>query len=77
MKAGRLIYKAYGVPGNMGFTGAGNHGHCSFPSNQQSDLTAFINKFLLNTSGNTAGLEKGPSGTDPSAYIDWTAPTLT
>jgi hypothetical protein len=77
MKAGRLIYKAYGVPDNMGFTGSGNHNHCSFPSNQQADLTAFINRFLLNGTGSTAGIEKGPSGTDVSSYIDWTAPTLT
>lgn len=77
MKAGRLIYKALGVPDNMGFTGAGNHNHCSFPSAQQPELTAFINKFLLNQSGNTAGVEKGPGGTDPATYIDWTAPTLT
>jgi hypothetical protein len=75
MKAGRLIYKAVGVPDNMGFTGAGNHGHCQFPSNQQTELTAFINKFLLNQSGSTGGVEKGPSA-DVSKYIDWTPPTL-
>lgn len=77
MKAGRLIYKALGVPDNMGFTGSGNHNHCSFPSNQQADLTAFINKFLLNQNTNTANIERGPSGTDVGAYIDWTVPTLT
>jgi hypothetical protein len=76
MKVGRLIYKALGVPGNMGFTGSGNHNHCSFPSNQQADLTAFINKFLLNQDAST-DIEKGPSGTDVAQYIDWTAPTLT
>jgi hypothetical protein len=76
MKAGRLIYKALGVPGNMGFTGSGNHNHCSFPSNQQADLTAFISKFLLNQDAST-DIEKGPSGTDVAQYIDWTAPTLT
>ncbi|CAI6333429.1 unnamed protein product [Periconia digitata] len=76
MKAGRLIYKALGVPDNMGFTGAGNHGHCSFPSNQQSDLTAFINKFLKGQDANTANIEKGPTA-DVASYIDWTAPTLT
>jgi hypothetical protein len=75
MKAGRMIYKAVGVPDNMGFTGSGNHNHCSFPSNQQADLTAFINKFLLNQSANTANIEKGPAA-DVSKYIDWTAPTL-
>jgi hypothetical protein len=76
MKAARLIYKAAGVPDNMGFSGAGNHNHCSFPSNQQADLTAFINKFLLNQSANTANIEKGPTA-DVSKYIDWTPPTLT
>ncbi|KAF2680615.1 carbohydrate esterase family 15 protein [Lentithecium fluviatile CBS 122367] len=76
MKAGRLIYKALGVPDNMGFTGSGNHAHCQFPSNQQSDLTAYINKFLLNQDANTANIEKGPSA-DVASYIDWTAPTLT
>ncbi|KAF2253989.1 carbohydrate esterase family 15 protein [Trematosphaeria pertusa] len=76
MKAGRLIYKAYGVPDNMGFTGSGNHNHCSFPSNQQSDLTAYINKFLLGqSSANTANIEKGPTA-NVADYIDWTAPTL-
>ncbi|KAF2012725.1 carbohydrate esterase family 15 protein [Aaosphaeria arxii CBS 175.79] len=76
MKAGRLIYKALGVPDNMGFTGSGNHNHCSFPSNQQAELTAFINKFLLDKSDSTANIEKGPAA-DVSKYIDWTTPTLT
>lgn len=77
MKAGRLIYKALGVPDNMGLTGSGSHNHCSFPSNQQADLTAFISKFLLNQSTNTANIERGPSGADVGTYIDWTTPTLT
>lgn len=77
MKAGRLIYKALGVPDNMGFTGSGNHNHCSFPSNQQADLSAFIGKFLLNQSTNTANIERGPGGADVGSYIDWTTPTLT
>lgn len=75
MKAGRLIYKALGVSDNMGFTGQGNHNHCSFPSSQQADLTAFISRFLLKGGESTAGIEKGPTA-DVQAYIDWTAPTL-
>ncbi|KAJ4991716.1 Cip2 [Stagonosporopsis vannaccii] len=77
MKAGRLIYKALGVPDNMGFTGAGSNNHCSFPSNKQADLTAFIGKFLLNQNTNTANIERGPSGADVGTYIDWTTPALT
>lgn len=71
MKAARLIYKAVGVPDNMGFTGSGNHQHCQFPSNQQSELTAYINKFLLGQTASTANIEKGPTA-DVSKYIDWT-----
>ncbi|RMZ70919.1 carbohydrate esterase family 15 [Pyrenophora seminiperda CCB06] len=77
MKAARLIYKSLGAPDNMGFTGSGNHNHCSFPSNQQADLTAYITKFLLNQTANTANIERGPSGADAATYIDWSAPTLT
>jgi hypothetical protein len=75
MKAGRLIYKAVGVPDNMGLTASGNHQHCQFPSNQQTDLTAFINKFLLGQTASTAGIEKGPTA-DVSKYIDWTLTPL-
>jgi len=77
MKTGRLIYKALGVPDNMGFSLVGGNGHCQFPSSQQgTELTAFINKFLLGGTGNT-NIERGPSGTDPSTYINWSVPTLT
>ncbi|KAF2261178.1 hypothetical protein CC78DRAFT_535889 [Lojkania enalia] len=76
MKVGRMIYKAAGVPDNMGFSLVGGHGHCSFPSSQNADLNAFINKFLLNQSASTANIEKSDVSADPSRYIDWTAPTL-
>ncbi|KAF1933700.1 carbohydrate esterase family 15 protein [Didymella exigua CBS 183.55] len=76
MKAGWLIYKALGMPDNMGFTGAGPHNHCSVPATKQADLTAFIGKFLLNQNTNTVDIEKGPSGADVGTYIDWTTPTL-
>ncbi|EGZ69793.1 hypothetical protein NEUTE2DRAFT_160132 [Neurospora tetrasperma FGSC 2509] len=50
MQAGRLIYKAYGVPNYMGFSLVGGHGHCQFPSSQQSELTSYIDYFLLKVS---------------------------
>jgi hypothetical protein len=77
MKAGGLVYKALGIPDNMGFTGsARNHNHCSFPSRQQTDLTAFISKIQLNQIRNTANIEKGPDGVDVGTYLGWTTPTL-
>ena len=77
MKIGRLIYKAAGVPDAMGFSLAANHGHCSFPSSQQSELTAFINKYLLNGSASTANIEKSVNTINAASWIDWTPPTLT
>ncbi|KAF2176802.1 carbohydrate esterase family 15 protein [Zopfia rhizophila CBS 207.26] len=77
MKVARLIYKAAGVPDNMGFSLVGGHQHCQFPSSQNTELNAFINKFLLNqSSANTAGVEKSTANVDTSKYIDWTPPTL-
>jgi hypothetical protein len=77
MKVGRLIYKAVGAPDAMGFTLQGSHNHCQFPSNQQADLTSFINKYLLNQSVSTANIEKSTTSANAADYIDWTAPTLT
>ncbi|KAF2733480.1 hypothetical protein EJ04DRAFT_513132 [Polyplosphaeria fusca] len=77
MKVARMIYKAAGNPDNMGFSLVGGHSHCQFPSSQSSELTAFINKFLLNGTGSTANIEKSSVTADPAKYIDWTAPTLT
>ncbi|KAK0621829.1 4-O-methyl-glucuronoyl methylesterase [Bombardia bombarda] len=49
MKAGRSIYEALGVKGNMGFSLVGGHGHCSFPSSDNANLLSFINRFLVGT----------------------------
>ncbi|KAF2834665.1 carbohydrate esterase family 15 protein [Patellaria atrata CBS 101060] len=56
MQAGKKIYKALGVPENMGYSQVGGHNHCQFPSAQNSELTAFINKFLLNQSASGTDL---------------------
>ncbi|KAG9247180.1 hypothetical protein BJ878DRAFT_493652 [Calycina marina] len=52
---GHAVYEALGVPSHTWYSQIGIHAHCSFPSNQQASLTAFINKFLLNQpTANTA-----------------------
>ena len=77
MKAGRLIYKGYGVPTNMGFSLVGGHSHCQFPSSQQADLTSYINYFLLKTGSAPGEVEKSSATVDMSSWVDWTVPTLT
>lgn len=76
--AGHTIYEALGVPDHFGFSMSSNHAHCSFPSEQQADLTAFINKFLLDQNTNTS-IESNYGGVSfpTSSWITWSNPDLT
>ncbi|EOD46607.1 putative carbohydrate esterase family 15 protein [Neofusicoccum parvum UCRNP2] len=76
MKVGRLIYKAAGAPDAMGFSLVGGHNHCSFPSAQQPELSAFIDKYLLKGSSSTANIEKSNQNVNTADWVDWTVPTL-
>jgi len=77
MKVGRLIYKAVGAPDAMGFSLVGGHNHCQFPSAQQSELSAFIDKYLLGGSSSTANIERSSQVVNATVYIDWAVPILT
>jgi len=77
MKAGRLIYKALGVPTAMGFSLVGGHSHCQFPSSQQTELTSYINKYLLGTGPDPPAIEKSTASVAADAWADWQVPTLT
>ncbi|KAH6675796.1 hypothetical protein B0J14DRAFT_372390 [Halenospora varia] len=78
MRAGKAIYKALGVDDNMGFSEVPGHSHCQFPSSQQPELTAFINKFLKGGSDSTAGVDKSDqTSVKASTYADWTTTVLT
>ncbi|KAK4121934.1 carbohydrate esterase family 15 protein [Parathielavia appendiculata] len=78
MKAGRAIYKSYGVPNNMGFSLIGGHNHCQFPSGQNSELTSYINYFLLNGSTPPGAVERSTANVDLNSWAPWaaSAPTL-
>nr|4G4I_A Chain A, 4-O-methyl-glucuronoyl methylesterase [Thermothelomyces thermophilus ATCC 42464]4G4J_A Chain A, 4-O-methyl-glucuronoyl methylesterase [Thermothelomyces thermophilus ATCC 42464] len=77
MAAGRLIYKAYGVPNNMGFSLVGGHNHCQFPSSQNQDLNSYINYFLLGQ-GSPSGVEHSDVNVNVAEWAPWGAgaPTL-
>lgn len=77
MKAGRLIYKAYGVPNNMGFSLVGGHSHCQFPSSSQPELTAYINYFLLNNPTAPSSIERSTVTLDATLWAPWDVPSLT
>ncbi|KAK3485210.1 uncharacterized protein B0T23DRAFT_436128 [Neurospora hispaniola] len=76
MQAGRLIYKAYGVPNHMGFSLVGGHGHCQFPSSQQSELTSYIDYFLLKSGTAPGAVERSSAKVDLKSWAPWEVPAL-
>ncbi|KAF9448107.1 carbohydrate esterase family 15 protein [Macrolepiota fuliginosa MF-IS2] len=79
MKTANKIWQALGVADSMGISQAGNHDHCAFPSVQQADLDAFVNKFLKGQSTDTNIIKTDGAnelGYVESDWVDWTVPTL-
>ncbi|KAL4264380.1 AB hydrolase superfamily protein [Pleurotus pulmonarius] len=77
-RASKLVYQALGASANMGYSQVGGHDHCAFPSAQQTELTAFLNTFLLKGSGTTDIFRTDTtySNFDQTRWIPWSVPTL-
>jgi len=75
MLAATEVYKALGVPDRIGFSISGNHAHCAFPSEQTAEVQAFVDKFLLGKTANTA-VTTSPYKPDMTKWVTWTTPTL-
>ncbi|KAJ7281656.1 hypothetical protein C8J57DRAFT_1433512 [Mycena rebaudengoi] len=76
--AGRTIWTALGAPTSMGFSQSADHLHCSFPSSQQTQLDAFVNRFLLgqNVATDITTTAGGYSFAIPNAqWAPWTPPS--
>lgn len=79
MLTANKVWMALGVGDLMGVSQVGNHNHCAFPSNEQSDLDAFVNKFLNDQSTNTNILKTDGAnnlGFVESQWVNWQVPTL-
>ncbi|KAK2756099.1 hypothetical protein FQN54_005506 [Arachnomyces sp. PD_36] len=77
MTVGHKIYEALGAPDAMGYSQVGGHNHCQFPSSQQTELDAFVNKFLLGKEADTAIFKTdGSYDFDEAQWADWTVPEL-
>jgi len=76
--AAHKVWQALGVPDRMGFSQVGAHNHCSFPDAQLPELTAYIQKFLLdnNTPNTNVMKSDGNHKYDEATWVDWTAPKL-
>jgi hypothetical protein len=79
---GKKVYQALGIADRCEVSVSAMHNHCSFPSSQQADLTAFINRFLLRTGDATPAKDvlndtKSTIKTyTESDWLSWDTPTL-
>ncbi|KAL2257374.1 hypothetical protein VTK26DRAFT_259 [Humicola hyalothermophila] len=79
MGIARKQWEALGALDNFGYSQVGGNQHCSFPSSQQgSELSAFIDKFLLGSgSGNTNIFRSTQNhGFNLDSWSPWTVPNL-
>jgi GH35 family endo-1,4-beta-xylanase len=75
--AAHKVWEALGESDKMGFSQVGHGDHCGFPSSQQPEVTAYIQRFLLKGSGSTAIMKTdGGLSFDSARWIDWTVPDL-
>ncbi|TEA13147.1 4-O-methyl-glucuronoyl methylesterase [Colletotrichum sidae] len=79
MGGARKQWQALGSLDTFGYSQVGGHAHCSFPSSQQSELSAFINKFLLKQSGGSTSVyrtDQTYNNFNVNSWSPWTVPTL-
>lgn len=72
------IWDALGAPDNMGVSQVGHPDHCQLPASQQPEVTAYIQKFLLDDASANTTVMKTDGGftVDESRWVDWTTPAL-
>jgi hypothetical protein len=76
--AARMIWQAHGVPDMMGYSLTTGHNHCSFPSSQQTEVNAYVQRFLIGGgSGNTNIMRNDPGVFfDQAMWVNWTPEIL-
>lgn len=80
MGVARKQYQALGSLDTFGYSQVGGHSHCSFPSGQQTELSAYINKFLLgNSNAGTTSIFRTDQNLNFNyeSWAPWSVPTLT
>lgn len=76
--AARSVWQALGVFDTMGYSLTTSHTHCVFPSSQQSEVNAYVQKFLIGGgAGNTNVMRNDPGVTfNEAMWINWSVPGL-
>ena len=76
--AARMIWQGFGVPDMMGYSLTTGHNHCAFPSSQQSEVNAYVQRFLIgSTAGNTNVMRNDPGVIfNQGMWVNWTPEIL-
>jgi hypothetical protein len=76
--AAKQIWTALGVPDKFGYSCTTGHTHCVFPSSQQTELNAYVGKYLIGGGTGTTGIMRCDPGFtyDQARWVDWSTPTL-
>lgn len=74
----REIWEALGIADHMGVSQVGGHDHCSFPSSQQSEVDAFVDRFLTGNGLDNTNVVRtdGNINVDFNRWVNWDTPAL-
>ncbi|TKA83845.1 hypothetical protein B0A55_00112 [Friedmanniomyces simplex] len=76
MTAANKIYQALGAQDHQGFSEDGPHDHCSFPADQEGEIAAFFDRFLLDQDADTSVFSTVGNWTFDPKWTPWAVPNL-
>lgn len=76
--AARMIWQGLGISDMMGYSLTTSHTHCAFPSSQQIEVNAYVQKFLVGGGTANTNIMRNDIGVtfDPARWVNWTVPPL-
>jgi hypothetical protein len=76
--AAHSIWEALGLPDKMGYSQVNNSAHCGWSGNQQPEVTAYVEKYLIGGGTTDTRVLKTDGGYtfDTNTWLDWTVPAL-
>jgi hypothetical protein len=69
--ATKQVYDSLKISDRFGFNVDDNHGHCAFPSDQEPDMTYFLDKFMKGNTSLSSIITSHPAGYDTVNYKKW------
>jgi fibronectin type 3 domain-containing protein len=67
------VYQQFGVADRFGFNVDGGHSHCAFPSDQESEIQYFLDRFMKGQTNLTQTVRSAPGSYTNINYSRWTA----